>query len=347
MSRLNAIIKLLFCCGELVFVFASLVCLVASGLVAMGRVGALSFPAAKETATLVLLLAGMVFVCTCFGCVGAIRQTLRRGCWSGRRMLCLHQLVILMVLAFAMTNASWLDKREQSLKLVLSNHTAYQYDAFERRISTYFNNAYFDSLCSDDPSSTAFFSFIDRKCPERMTQKYCTLPAKKKIQCDTSCAIKQDTLDSTTFDTICPCPGEELCNDGFLASCPYEKCRVGILEELHRWAAPTIVVARLVTFLLVLMLVLSCLLICYNPRDEIEVELLKTGVMSADDVEAIKLLKKSRNVVINRDSKIDAESLDMIKKSQKEKKFGGFRKRLDRVSPTGSPLNVEIDAHYA
>ena len=30
------------------------------------------------------------------------------------------------------------------------------------------------------------------------------------------------------------------------------------------------------------MLVLSCLLICFNPRDDIEIELLKSGVMTED-----------------------------------------------------------------
>lgn len=336
MSRLNAVIKLLFCCGELVFVFTSFIFVVASGLVAMGRVAALSFPAAKNTASLVLLLSSMVFLCTCFGCFGAIRQTLRRGCCPGRRMLCLHQFVLLTVLVFSVSQYDWLDKRDQSIKLVLSNHTAYPYDSFEHRISTYFNNAYFDSLCSEDPSTTAFFSFIDTRCPERMKQKQCELSEKEKMQCDTSCPAAESTDDFIAFE-LCPCPIEELCEGGIQSHCPYDKCRVGILQEFHRWAAPTIVAARFVTFLLALMLILLCLLICYNPRDEIEVELLKTGVMSLEDVEAIRLLKKSKNAVMERGSKFDAESLETLKRAHKEKQFGGFpRKRLDRVSPTSS-----------
>jgi hypothetical protein len=84
------------------------------------------------------------------------------------------------------------------------------------------------------------------------------------------------------------------------------------------------------------MLVLSCLLICFNPRDEIEVELLKTGVMTEDDVEAIRRLKESRSVTEKRGSRISFESLNTLKKEQrsKDKMFGLTRKRMNRVSPT-------------
>jgi hypothetical protein len=74
------------------------------------------------------------------------------------------------------------------------------------------------------------------------------------------------------------------------------------------------------------------------------VELLKTGVMSAEDVEAIRRLKESNNVVMKRGSKIDAESLETLKEVQKKKQFGTFHRkgRADRVSPTSS-----IEGTYA
>jgi hypothetical protein len=259
-------------------------------------------------------------------------------------MLCLHKLVILIVLVFSASQYEWLDKREKNMKLVISNHTFYPYDAFERRIGTYFNNAYFDSLCSDDPSTKALLSFVDLRCPERMGQKYCTLPEKKKMLCDTSCPAAKGNSNFTAYDLMICCPSEESCKGGNDASCPYHRCRVGIMQELHRWAAPTIVAARFVIALMVLILILSCLLICYNPRDEIEVELLKTGVMSAEDVEAIRRLKESNYVVMKRGSKIDAESLETLKEVQKKKQFGTFHRkgRADRVSPTSS-----IEGTYA
>ena len=70
------------------------------------------------------------------------------------------------------------------------------------------------------------------------------------------------------------------------------------------------------------------------PRDEIEVELVKTGVMTAEDVEAIRRLKESANAVMG--PTIDVEKLDSMRHdTQQKSKFGiSSRKRTSRVSPT-------------
>lgn len=79
------------------------------------------------------------------------------------------------------------------------------------------------------------------------------------------------------------------------------------------------------------MLVLSCLLICFNPRDDIEIELLKSGVMSEEDIEAIRRLKESKNVNTERGSTISFQSIDTFKSETKRGVFS--RKRLNRISP--------------
>lgn len=90
---------------------------------------------------------------------------------------------------------------------------------------------------------------------------------------------------------------------------------------------PAKLAAQFVCCLSTLMLVLSCLLICFHARDEIEIELLKAGVMSEDDIEAIRRLKESNHVQINRGS-ISLDSIDSMKR-------GIFtRKRMNRISPT-------------
>ena len=328
MSRLNATIKLLFCWGELFFVLVSLLFVVFSGLTSIGYFAALTFPAAKKMAIWVLLLSGAVLLCTGFGCLGAIRQTLRRGCCSGRKILCTHQLLLLVVVIFSVSQYEWLNKREMSFKLVTEDPASYpEYDGFEQRMSTYFNGAYFDSLCSPDESSSKWLlNFVDKRCPDssRMGQEYCALSETRKKSCDTSCASSDPSM--------C-CPSEDLCSMGNLEeSCPYHRCRVQILEELHGWAGPAKVASQAILFLSFLMLVLSLLLICFNPRDEIEIELLKTGVMTADDVEAIRRLKDSAQSVATGKS-IDASVLV----GQSKTKFGNSssRKRNNRlVSPT-------------
>jgi len=83
-----------------------------------------------------------------------------------------------------------------------------------------------------------------------------------------------------------------------------------------------------------IMLVLSCLLICFNPRDDIELELFKSGVMDEEDILAIQRLRESRNVNTARGSTISLESLDMAKELQKRGPFA--RKRYNRISPSHS-----------
>ena len=216
------------------------------------------------------------------------------------------------------------------MKLVISDHISYpEYDAFERRISKYFDGAYFNSLCSDELSTTRLLNFVDERCPERMGREYCSLPEKRKKNCDTSCLAVKDLNDVTSFDLMMCCPSEDLCKEGNEVSCPYHRCRVEVLEEIHVWAAPMKAMAQFVCVLSTLMLIVSCLLICFNPRDEIEMELLKTGVMTTEDVEAI---RRCRDVT-KRSSTIDVEKLDTMKEQQKKSKFGS-RKRTSRVSPT-------------
>ena len=94
--------------------------------------------------------------------------------------------------------------------------------------------------------------------------------------------------------------------------------------------SPTKAVAQFVCSLAMVMLVLSCLLICYNPRDGIEVELLKTGVMSEEDIDAIRRLKDSKHVATNRGMSISLDSIDAAKQNKRDI-FS--RKRLARISP--------------
>jgi hypothetical protein len=92
--------------------------------------------------------------------------------------------------------------------------------------------------------------------------------------------------------------------------------------------SPAKLAAEFVCLLSAVMLILSCLLICFNPRDDndIEIELLKSGVMSEEDIDAIRRLRESKNITTARGG-IPFNSMD----SQKRSVFG--RKRLDRISP--------------
>jgi hypothetical protein len=174
MSRLNGTIKLLFCIGELFLLLISVLFVVISALVLLGRVNALTYSGALEMAMYCFVLSTAVLLCTCVGCYGAVRQTTRKGC-SGRRILALHQLLLLVVLLFSYSQVcsiktvfektfslkkhfadidsrlcvqhDWLEERETSMQLVIQNRTSYEeYDRFEKRLDQYFNSEQLDPI---------------------------------------------------------------------------------------------------------------------------------------------------------------------------------------------------------
>lgn len=68
---------------------------------------------------------------------------------------------------------------------------------------------------------------------------------------------------------------------------------------------------RFVSFLTLTMVIFTCLLICYNPRDDLEIELLKTGVMTEEDIETIKKLKLQRNFSYEKGNEKGRRSIDL------------------------------------
>lgn len=244
--------------------------------------------------------------------------------------------LLVVVLLFTLSQYEWLNKREMSLRLVAADQQSYnEYDSFERRTSTLFNNAFFESLCSDedDKSTTWLLDFVDKSCPLDMNMSSCALSSSNKKKCDTSCSALNGMTDITSLDIKQCCPSEELCSKGIRAACPYDRCRAGVSRELLYWAHHTKIATQFVCSLAGFLLILSCLLICFNPRDEIEQELLKTGVMTEEDVEAIQSLKATHNAKSKRRGGISVEELDTLKGGQNSL-FGMSRKRNSaRVSP--------------
>ena len=194
-----------------------------------------------------------------------------------------------------------------------------EYNAFERQINSYVNNLYFEglSLASPGASTSAasawLLQFVENKCPIRMSQEHCIgIAIETRAICDVS-------------SKSC-CPDESLCSSGVKDTCPYENCREEILEQIFDYLVPMRMGTFFVCVLTMLMLVLSCLLICFNKRDEIEIELLKGGNISEDDIAAIRRLKSNKA----RDNTIDFDQLEAPR-------FGS-RKRHVKVAPNQAEL---------
>jgi len=292
MSRLNASIKLLYLLGETFFILLSVITTLISGLILSGRYDAFNYNPSQRTAIIILVGSSLAFLCSvCCGCCGSIRQVKRKGCCPGRRILGLHQILLLALFVLCARQYVAIRRREASLGIVLSDPVSYpNYDAFEKQLSQYVNDAYFDGVCSTDNDASAsadpwLMNWIDRKCPLARDQDMYTVCAPNRndlLQCDTECEDNAESDD----DREC-CPVEVLCLSGVQDVCPYDQCRITILSEVSMWMKRLLLALAVFSILSVIMAALTCLLICYNPRDEIETELYKSGVLTQKDIETI------------------------------------------------------------
>jgi hypothetical protein len=277
-SRLNATIKLLFLLGEMLFLVVSLLCFVGAGLVASEQVPLLLFPVAKTTAAIVLAISGAALACSCHGCCAALRQTKRRGCLfaRGRIMLCAHQLLLITIMFFGIVNMRYLQNQALRMNAIVADVASFpEYNNFERHVSTYVNQLYFAESFQESAAADWLMNLVEAKCPKILS--HCAQSEKE---------VKDEYCD---FSTKLCCPNERLCLDsGLKSACAYDMCRPQLLRQLYSLARPATIFVQVVLMVTLLMLILSCLLICFNKRDEIEVEMLKSGNLAEEDIVAIR-----------------------------------------------------------
>ena len=277
-SRLNAAIKLLFLVGEMLFLLVSLLCFVGAGLVASKQIPLFLFPVAQTTAAVVLAISGAALACSCYGCCAALRQTKRRGCLfaRGRVMLCAHQLLLITIMFFGIINLRYLQNQALRMNAIVADVALFpEYNNFERHVSSYVNQLYFAESFQDSAAADWLMKLYEDKCPKLL--KNCAQSEKE---------VNDEYCD---FSTKLCCPDERLCLDsGLKSACAYDMCRPQLLSYLHGLVRPATIFVQVVLMVTLLMLILSCLLICFNKRDEIEVEMLKSGNLAEEDIVAIR-----------------------------------------------------------
>ena len=288
-SRLNTCIKIFMIIGELIIMIISGLFVTISGLFLMGKIYSLNSLVARRSAFLFLAFSFMTFISTVFGLCGVVNQLNRRGLCSGRSLLLFHQITLLILILFILQQNGKLNNNIQGIDIVLKNNDQYsKYEPIEGEINQFFNDAYFEGICErkNEPFKIFnIFPWINTHCPKTMRNKNCFLTEKKKETCDTSCTI-------LPWNEISCCPSKELCvGVKQHKACPYDQCRLPILSEVQSIIFISKKIFQFVQVLSAIMIILSCLLICYKPRDEIEIELLKTGVMTEQDVKTFRELK--------------------------------------------------------
>lgn len=163
------------------------------------------------------------------GCVGVTRQTKRTGCWTGRRIVALYQLTLLLTIigsVWAVTKILGYVKSFEAADDELSLGTPSSqvvYDSIESSTAYRFNQFFFSatSTCTD-PKFIFFWGWINDHCEDVVTQDDCMGCADYSI---TMCRANEE---------LCVQGTEQIDNglEGDLSKCPYELCRRGVLQFL-------------------------------------------------------------------------------------------------------------------
>lgn len=278
-----------------------------------------NLPDMKRMLLRILIISIIIFLCTIYGIIGTLRQTVRKGCLSGRRALGLHQLLLVFVFIFTFINQSELYRRASDIHLMLESEETLSelYNSFEIQLDAYFNPLYYNTICNAEYEKDAIIpKLIANVCPH-------------DEQVAPAVSLEDDSK------TICDIQNE--CqNQALTKKCPYHLCRRGILLQIESVMSR---IARTVYFLSILsgiMIILTCLLICYNPADSIEVELVKAGILHYEDLQTIRNLKKENKKKFSFEKGTrNTLNLEEIRKGNKD-----IRKRVRgkaRVQPSETP----------
>lgn len=163
------------------------------------------------------------------GCVAVNRQTKRYGCWTGRRILAIYQLTLLLTIIGDIWAVSKLMSYVQSFEdadSALAQGTPSSellYDTIEAATADRFNQFFFSATTTcTDAKFIFFWSWVNDHCDDVLTQDTCMGCA------DYSITLCQADEDSCLLGTELMESG----GNGDVSHCAYELCRRGVLQYL-------------------------------------------------------------------------------------------------------------------
>lgn len=290
MARLNDLIKFIVMINNFALVVLSIVALVMGVLILTGTFASFDPDMYQTMCIWAIVVGSLIFFLTLLGCAGAVRQVERKGCATGRTLLSVYQLALIGLLVVCVYLVLYWQKAIVSLSYT-SSEGGGDFDAFEESISSQFNTNYFAAQCTSDPKSNWFFKLVDKVCPASMSSD----------ACGDHCG-----------NEWLSCPSEASCDaDAQADTCPYMLCRVEAVEWLLIKIEPLYTFILASTYITASMILLTCLLICYNPRDDVTEELIKTGLYVESSYSG-KKKKKSSNDQQSSSHRLDEEDLPMM-----------------------------------
>lgn len=210
-----------------------------------------------------------IFLISVIGCIGVNRQTKREGCWTGRRIMALYQLTLLLTIIVCIWVVSrlliYLKIFEDANDSLAPGSEPVPYDSLETSVADRFNQFFFSATTTcTDPKFIFFWSWVDDHCEGVITQESCM-----------GCGDYSITM--CTAD-------EELCfGQGDISKCPYDLCRSGVLEYLILYLRPAGTYMLAFTAFQFTLMFFNCLLICFTEKDTLQTVLIKTGTIARPD----------------------------------------------------------------
>jgi len=265
---LNGLLKFLF------FVVNSLYCLVGAALIGLSiycltDVWADLDPEIYRNAATIMICTGvMILLIVMCGCFGAVYQEQRTGTCKGRRLLSFYQLCLLILIGLQFYSTVYMLNVTESLVAVkdelssAAKNETVAYVDIEESLSKKFNDYYFDTVT--DSQSGMYWAFVDDNCPS-------------------SSGMGSDDCNDVTYASTCP--DEDKCyadDDGPNDNCPYDMCRSAAVTRFLGIVTPIGEYGIFVCIFETALMILTCCLICFNPRDGEQTILMKSGNFAVD-----------------------------------------------------------------
>ena len=252
-----AIVNLLYCCFGI-----ALLGLAATNSDSWGAMDGGSF---SRIMNYMYILGSLIVVFVVVGCLGMVHQTVREGNCRGRRLLCCFEVGVIALLYMQFIMVIFTMNAVGGLQEVITafkkGESEVSYLEIEDSMSKNFNAYYFSTY--DGSQSDTFWKWLNGNCPSEMVATDCNA----------------ESYAST-------CPVEATCDaDGpDDSSCPYEMCRQPAAEALLYYMGPLADYGLFLLCFEIVVIILTCLLICFNPHDD-EKDLLTKAVGFDADAE--------------------------------------------------------------
>lgn len=255
--------------------------------------------------TVLISSAAVMIIIIIGGCAGALNQRVREGPYRGRKLLGLYEIALIAIVVLQFHAVVYILNSIAGLYEVKDDLTSGQlssavlYTDFEDTMSSQFNDYYFSTLDKQSKSGNRWFwTFVDKDCPSVMHSDSCT--------------------DGSMAQT---CPQQAVCegdDDAATASCPYEMCRLPAVKEALVVLEPIGDYSLFLIIFEIVVVILACLLVCYNPHDnyaQIHAKLMGTDLPKSE-ASSLAMAKHMRDRASQRNMRGAAEAKSGIHRAQ-------------------------------